>query len=64
MNSEKEREKEEKNSLNQQKITIPFKTYRHTCGLESDLRESTISDLESLSNLKVKEIKLLKSGQK
>ena len=64
MNSEKEREKEEKNSLNQQKITIPFKTYRHTCGLESDLRESTISDLESLSNFQVKEKKILKLVKK
>ena len=51
-----EREKE-KNILNRQKTTIPFNTYRHTCGPESDLRENTISDLESLSNFQVKEDK-------
>ncbi len=62
MTNEKEREK--KNILNRQNITIPFKTYRHTCGPESDLKESTISDLESLSNFQVKEKKILKSVQK
>ena len=47
----KKKEKKKKNILNRQKITIPFKTYRHTCGPESDLRENTISDLESNENI-------------
>ena len=58
----KRKRKRRKYSLNQQKITIPFKTYRHTCGLESDLRESTISDLESPSNFQVKEKKNIEIG--
>ena len=58
----KKKEKKKKNILNWQKSTIPFETYRHTCGPESDLRESTISDLESLSNFQVKEEKNIEIG--